>query len=58
MDNLEDLKMMVSQLEIDLEKFYRNGNKAASIRARKWLQNIRAQALLMRKEISKTRKIK
>jgi hypothetical protein len=57
-DNLEDLKMMVSNLEIDLVKFYNKGNKAASIRARKMLQNIKIQSQVIRIDISKTRKNK
>ena len=55
-DNLEDLKVMINVLELDLVKFYTKGNKAASVRARKTLQNIRAQALKMRGEISQARK--
>jgi len=56
MNNLEQLKGMLDDLEIDLVKFYKNGNKAASIRARKMLQNIKAQAQTIRVDVSKTRK--
>jgi len=58
MDNLEELKYMIEQLEIDLAKFYGKGNKAASIRARKMLQDIREQAVMIRKDVSDTRKNK
>jgi hypothetical protein len=56
MDNLETLKMMLVTLEDDLTKFYSKGNKAASIRARKTLQDIKAQAQNIRVHVSKTRK--
>jgi len=56
MDNLEQLRKMLDELEIDLGKFYKNGNKAASIRARKMLQNIKAQSQVIRVDVSKTRK--
>ena len=58
MDNLDKLKYMVEKLEIDLDKFYKKGNKAASIRARKTLQEIKDQAQTIRVHISQTRKLK
>ena len=56
MNNLEELKNMLDLLEVDLIKFYEKGNKAASIRARKTLQNIKAQAQQIRVDVSETRK--
>ena len=58
MDNLNELKNMVDRLEVDLAKFYNKGNKAASIRARKMLQDIKQQAQDIRMHISQTRKDK
>ena len=55
MDNLDELKVMMDLLEVDLTKFYNKGNKAASIRARKTLQEIKEQAQNIRMHISKTR---
>jgi len=55
MDNLANLKSMVSRLEVDLNKFYEKGNKAASIRARKILQEIKEEAQNIRMHISETR---
>jgi hypothetical protein len=55
MDNLEVLKNMMENLEVDLLKFYDKGNKAASIRARKTLQDIKEQAQNIRMHISHTR---
>lgn len=56
MNNLEELKNTIELLEVDLIKFYKKGNKAASIRARKILQDIKRQAQDIRMDISKTRK--
>jgi len=58
MDNLDELKQLIEDLTVDLGKFYGKGNKAASIRARKTLQSIRAKALEIRKHVSETRKNK
>jgi len=58
MNNLEELKNMLDNLEVDLIKFYDKGNKAASIRARKTLQDIKAQAQQIRVDVSETRGIR
>jgi hypothetical protein len=55
MSNLDDLKIMIDRLEVDLLKFYDKGNKAASIRARKTLQEIKEQAQNIRMHISEKR---
>lgn len=55
LNNLEDLKVMIDRLEVDLTKFYTKGNKAASIRARKTLQDIKGQAQNIRMDISRVR---
>ena len=57
MNNLDDLKVMIDRLEVDLTKFYTKGNKAASIRARKTLQDIKAQAQNIRMDVSRIRRI-
>jgi len=56
MDELNELKDLLDKLELDLIKFYEKGNKAASIRARKTLQEIKAQAQEIRVDVSETRK--
>jgi len=56
MDKLNELKQLLDLLEVDLLKFYDKGNKAASIRARKTLQDIKAQAQEIRVDVSETRK--
>lgn len=55
MNKLEDLKILIEQLEFEMTKFYDKGNNAASIRARKLLQSIKAQAQIIREDISDTR---
>jgi len=57
MDNYEELQILMNQLKVDLEKFYLKGNQAASVRARKTLQDIKEQAQNIRMDISKTRKV-
>ena len=56
MDKLEELRNMVDLLEVDLKKFYTKNNNAASIRARKMLQEIKHISQDIRMEISKVRK--
>lgn len=56
MRELEELKMMIELLDVDVNKFYNKGNNAASVRARKLLQDIKAKSQELRMDISKTRK--
>jgi hypothetical protein len=56
MNNYEELESLMGQLKVDLEKFYLKGNQAASVRARKTLQEIKEQAQNIRMNISKRRK--
>lgn len=56
MNELDRLKYMIEELEVDMKKFYLKGNRTASIRARKILQNIKKQAQVIRMDISKTRR--
>jgi hypothetical protein len=57
MNNYEELESLMGQLKVDLEKFYLKGNQAASVRARKTLQEIKEQAQNIRMDISKARKV-
>jgi hypothetical protein len=56
MNNYEELELLMTQLKVDLEKFYLKGNQAASVRARKTLQSVKEQAQKIRMDISNTRK--
>lgn len=51
MSRFDDIKNMVSDLEEDMVKFYKKGNKAAGTRARKGLQALKKLAQEVRLEI-------
>ena len=51
MNRTDELKMIVQELEVDLDKFYEKSNKAAGRRARKSLQNLKFKAQQIRSEI-------
>lgn len=55
MEEYEILESLMSRLKVDLEKFYQKGNQAASVRARKTLQEVKAQAQNIRMDISAKR---
>jgi len=57
MKDLETLKILVAELEKEMNSFYRKGNKTASIRARKKLQEIRDLCKNSRANISNYRSI-
>lgn len=52
MDKFNELKELIAGLEEDVVKFYEKGNKAAGVRLRKGLQEIRTNSQLMRQDIS------
>jgi hypothetical protein len=51
----EELEKLVSEVVVDLRKFYEDGNKAAGTRARKGLLALKNWAHEVRKEISAQR---
>jgi len=52
MENFNDLKAMIAGMEEDVTKFYEKGNKAAGVRVRKALQDVKTLAQNMRQEVS------
>jgi hypothetical protein len=48
---MDEVKNLMSDLEVDLDKFYNKGNKAAGTRARKSLQDLKKLAQDIRLEI-------
>lgn len=52
MENFNDLKTLIASMEEDVTKFYEKGNKAAGVRVRKTLQEVRTLAQTMRLEVS------
>jgi len=58
MELLEIIKHLVSEIEIDSEKFYSKGNSAAAVRARLNLQKLKETAQLLRVGIQEEKKSK
>jgi hypothetical protein len=52
MNNYENLKTLVEEMEADVVKFYDKGVKSAGVRVRKNLQEIKNLAQTMRLEIN------
>ena len=52
MDKYTELKNLVAEMEQDVNKFYNKDVKAASVRIRKALQEIKTVSQDMRKEVS------
>ena len=52
MENFNELKALVASMEEDVTKFYEKDNKAAGVRVRKTLQEIKNLAQAMRVEVS------
>lgn len=52
MENFNELKEMLLALEEDAAKFYDKGNKAAGVRLRKGLQDIKSMSQTIRQDVS------
>jgi hypothetical protein len=52
MENFNELKTMLITLEDDASKFYEKGNKAAGVRLRKGLQDVKTMAQNIRQDVS------
>jgi hypothetical protein len=52
MENFKDLKETLLALEEDANKFYEKGNKAAGVRLRKGLQDIKSLSQVIRQDVS------
>lgn len=52
MDKFNDLKNLIAGLEEDAVKFYEKNNKAAGVRLRKGLQDIKTQSQVLRQDVS------
>jgi len=58
MDKFNELKALVASLEEDATKFYEKDNKAAGVRLRKGLQDIKSMAQELRLDVSNKNKSK
>jgi hypothetical protein len=52
MEKLNELNDLIVAIKADAEKFFEKGTKAAGVRARKGLQEVKRIAQELRKEIS------
>jgi hypothetical protein len=52
MELFNELKVLVASLEEDATKFYEKNNKAAGVRLRKGLQDIKSMAQALRVDVS------
>lgn len=52
MENFNELKQTLLALEEDAAKFYEKGNKAAGVRLRKGLQDIKTMSQTIRQDVS------
>jgi phosphate uptake regulator len=51
MESLQNIKTLVEKMSVDTEKVYKKGNKSASIRARKYAQEVKELIKVFRKDI-------
>lgn len=58
MKKFHELKSIIANAEIDAIKFYEKGNKAAGIRLRAAMQQIKATAQEVRTSVTATKHIK
>lgn len=56
MELFNELKALVAGLEEDATKFYEKNNKAAGVRLRKGLQDIKSMAQALRVDVSEKNK--
>lgn len=56
MEKFKQLEALVASMTEDVTKFYEKNNKAAGVRVRKSLQDLKALAQEIRKEISAQKK--
>ena len=55
MDKFEEIKAMIEAVTEDVEKFYVKGNKAAAVRIRKAMQEVKNAAQELRVHVQETK---
>lgn len=55
MDKFNEIKSIVESVSDDVEKFYEKGNKAAAVRIRKSMQDIKNLAQELRVHVQETK---
>ena len=56
MKKFQNLKTIIETVSVDAEKFYTNGNKAAGVRLRKAMLELRKEAQAVREDVSEIKK--
>lgn len=56
MNRFNEIKVLVDQLEGDMDKFFEKGNKTAGTRARKLLQDLKTLSQEIRVQIQDSKK--
>ena len=57
MEKFTELEALIASMKDDVTKFYEKGNKAAGVRIRKSLQDVKAIAQAIRVNISEQKKV-
>ncbi len=55
MEHFEEIKKIVAEVEADIIKFYEHGNKAAAVRIRKGMQEVKKLAQDVRLHVQETK---
>jgi rubrerythrin len=55
MEIFDNIKAIITEAEEDVSKFYENGNKAAAVRIRKAMQDIKKLAQDLRVHVQETK---
>jgi N-acetylglucosamine kinase-like BadF-type ATPase len=55
MNTFNEIKNIIDSINTDVEKFYEKGNKAAAVRIRKAMQDIKKLAQDLRIDVQKTK---
>ena len=55
MEKFEEIKALIEAVEEDVDKFYVKGNKAADLRIRKAMQEVKNAAQLLRVHVQETK---
>jgi rubrerythrin len=55
MEIFDNIKEIIAEAEEDVSKFYENGNKAAAVRIRKAMQDVKKLAQDLRNHVQETK---
>ena len=55
MEKFEEIQALVESVAVDIDKFYKKGNKSAAVRIRKAMQDIKNAAQEVRTNVQETK---